>query len=72
MRFDQWLKLTREARELKKIYDYVMSAKCNVIVFLPVYGQFAAIRKPDSGRIVYKTYIFINSDLSSYKNWKQN
>ena len=44
-----------------------MSAKCNVIVFLPVYGQFAAIRKPHSGRIVYKTYIFINSILQKLK-----
>ena len=34
-----------------------------------VYGQFRAIRKPDSGRVVCKTYIFINSNLLSYKNW---
>ena len=37
-----------------------------------IYGQFGAIRKPDSGRIVCKTYIFINSNLLSYKIWKQN
>ena len=36
------------------------------------YGQFAAIRKSDSGRMVYKTYIFINSNLLSYKTRKQN
>ena len=29
------------------------------------------MRKPDSGRIVCKTYIYINSNLLSYKNWKQ-
>ena len=29
-------------------------------------------RKPDSGRIVYKTYIFIKNNFLSYKNWKQN
>ena len=34
----------------------------------PIYGQFGAIRKPNSGCIVYKTYILINSSLLSYKN----
>ena len=49
-----------------------MSANCDVIVIFPIYGQFWAIQKPDSGRIVCKTYIFINSNLSSYNHWKQN
>ena len=38
----------------------------------PIYDQFAAIRQPDSGRMVYKTYIFNNSNLSSNNTWKQN
>ena len=38
----------------------------------PIYGKFGAIRKVDSRHIVCKTYIFINSNLLSYKNWKQN
>ena len=49
-----------------------MSENCNIIAIFPIYGQFGAIRKPDSGRIVCKTYIFINSNLLLYKNWKQN
>ena len=49
-----------------------MSANCDIIVIFPISGQFGAIRKPDSGRMVCKTYIFINSNLLSYKNWKQN
>ena len=49
-----------------------MSANCDVIVIFPIYGQFGAIRKPVSGRIVYKIYIFTNSNLLSNKNWKQN
>ena len=57
---------------LKKFDDGVMSENCDVIVIFPVYGQFEGIRKPDSGRIVCKTYNFINSNLLSYKNWKQN
>ena len=48
-----------------------MSASCDVIVIFPIYGQFGAIQKLDSGRIVCKTYIFIESNLLSYKNWKQ-
>ena len=49
-----------------------MSAKWDVIVSFPIYDQFRAIRKPDSGCIVCKTYMFINSNLLFYKNWKQN
>ena len=44
---------------------------CDVIVIFSIYGQFGAIRKTNSGRVVCKTYIFINSNLLSYKNWKQ-
>ena len=35
----------------------------DVIVIFPISGQFGAIPKPDSGRVVCKTYIFINSSL---------
>ena len=36
-----------------------MPANCDVIFIFPIYGQLGAIRKPDSGRIVCKTYIFL-------------
>ena len=49
-----------------------MSENCDVNVIFPIHGQFEAISKPDFTRIVCKTYIFINSNLLSYKNWKQN
>ena len=49
-----------------------MSANFDVIVIFMIYGQFGAIRKPDSGRIVCKTYIFINSNILFYKNFKQS
>ena len=52
----------------KKFDDDVMLENYDVIVISPIYLQFGAIQKPDSGRIVYKTYIFINSNLLSYKN----
>ena len=52
----------------KKCDDDVMSENCDVIVIFPISSQFGTIRKPDFGRIVCKTYIFINSKLLSYKN----
>ena len=49
-----------------------MSANYEVNVSFLIYGQFEVFRMPDSERMVCKTYIFINSNLLSYKNWKQN
>ena len=43
-----------------------------LILIFSIYGQFGAIQQPDSGRMVCKTNIFINTKLLSYKNWKQN
>ena len=42
----------------KKIVDDVMSNNCNVIVIFLIYGQFGALRKPDSGRKVCKSFCF--------------
>ena len=49
-----------------------MWENCDAIVIFPIYGQFGAIQKADFGRRVCKTYVFINSNLLSYKNWTQN
>ena len=46
----------------------VTSCQQTVIIIFLIYDQFGAIQKLNSRRIVYKTYIFINSDLLSYKN----
>ena len=49
--------------------DDVMSGyRDPIVIFFHIYGQFWATRKPDSGRIACKTYIFISSNLLSYKN----
>ena len=56
----------------KKFDDDAMLENCDIIVTFPIYGKFEAIWKPDSGRIVCKTYISTNSNHLSYKNWKQN
>ena len=49
-----------------------MSTNCDVIVIFPIYDQFGAMQKPDSEWMICNTYIFINSTLLSYKNWKRN
>ena len=48
-----------------------MSVNFDVIAIFSIYDQFGAIQKPDSGHTVCTIYIFINSNLLSYKNWKQ-
>ena len=40
-----------------------MLASCGAIVILPNFGKFRAMWKPDSGRLVCKTYILIKNDL---------
>ena len=47
----------------KKIDDNVMSANYDVIVSFPIYGHFGAIQKPDSERMDFNFYIFIDSKL---------
>ena len=52
----------------KKLDDDVMPGNCDVIVIFRVFGQFGAVRRPDSGHRVCKSYVFSNSNLLSYKN----
>ena len=59
---------TRNRATSKKVEDDVMSNNCNVIVIFLIYDQFGAIRKPNSGSIVCKTYIFINNNILCFKN----
>ena len=61
-------KLDKRSKTKSKNDDNVISEIWDINAVFPIYGQFGAIRKPNSGRIICKTYIFINSNLSSYKN----
>ena len=61
-------KTKKKKTKKKKKNDDVISAHCYIIVIFPIYGQFGAIWKPDSRRMVCKTYIFNNSNLLSNKN----
>ena len=66
-------KLGKRNISTSKIFDVdVMSENYDVIVIFRIFGQFGAIRRPDSGHRVCKSYVFSNSNLLSYKNWKQN
>ena len=48
-------KRDKTPKKKKKKDDDVMAETCDVIVIFQMSGQFRAIRKPDSGRVVCKT-----------------
>ena len=56
MKYGLVTKLDRKNKRMSKTFDDdVISGYCDVIVIFPIYDQFGAIQKPDSGRIVCKT-----------------
>ena len=48
MKLGPVIKLYKRNKTTSKSDDDVMSANCGVIVIFRIYGQFGAIRKPDS------------------------
>ena len=54
----------------KKFDNEVTSANPDVIVFYQFMAPVCSYPEPDAGHMVYKTYIFINSNLLSRKNRK--
>ena len=62
----------RNKKTSKKFDNDAISGNCDVIVIFWIVSQFGAVRRPDSGHSVCKSYVFSNSSLLSYKNWKQN
>ena len=49
---DKLTKIDRRNKTMaRKLDDDVISDNCDIIVIFPIYGQFGAIWKPDSGRI---------------------
>ena len=63
MKLDAVTKLSKKNKiPSKKSDDDFMSGNYHVIVI------FSHFRMPDSGPIVYKTYIFINNNLLPCKN----
>ena len=58
----------------EEIDDDIMLGKSNFIIIFPIYGQFGAISKTDSGRIVCKTYFSLikTFDLTKPENRTKN
>ena len=57
-------KLLKRNKEMsKKFGTDVMTGNFDVIVIFLIYGQFEAIREANSGRMIGKTYFFINGNL---------
>ena len=62
-------KLDKGSKQCQKNFDDdVMLANCGVIVIFPIYSQFGAIQKPDSGCIVCKIYILIKDNFYRTKS----
>ena len=62
-------KLDKRNKTTLKIFNKgVMLGNCDIIAIFPIYSQFGAIQKLDSGRIVCKAYVFIDSNFLSHKN----
>ena len=61
MKIGQVTELDKQNNAKKMPVDF------DVSVIFPIYYQFGAIWKPDSGCIVYKTYIFIKGIFLSEK-----
>ena len=45
----------------------VMLENCDVIFFFWIFGQFGAVRRPDSRHRICKSYVFSNSNPLPYK-----
>ena len=52
----------------EKFEDDVMSENCDVIVTFRFSCYFGAVRRPDCGHRVCKSYVFSNDNFLSYKN----
>ena len=57
--------MTNLTSEKEKNYDDIMLENFDVIAIFFILDQLGANRKPNSGRIVYKTYVFINRNFLS-------
>ena len=68
--------ITKHDKRNKTTPKNLAMTSCRKIVtslpFFPISGQFGSIRESHFRRIIYKAYIFINSNLLFYKSWKQN
>ena len=57
--------MTNLTSEKETNYDDIMLENYDAIAIFFILDQLGANRKPNSGRIVYKTYVFINRNFLS-------
>ena len=62
----------RNKTTTRKIDDGFILTNCDVIVIFQIFGQFETIWKSDCRCIFYRSYIFVNNNLLSHANRKQN
>ena len=66
-------KLDKRNKTISNKFDVdVTSENRNVSVIFLIFGQFRAVWRPDFGNRVCKRNVFSDSNLLSYKEWKQN
>ena len=69
MKLGPVIKFDNRNKTTSKKFDVdVMLENCDVIVIFQIFGQFGAVRRPDSVHRVCKSYVSSNSKLLSYKN----
>ena len=69
MEFGPVTKFDKRDKTTSKNFDvYIMSEKCDVVVIFRIFGQFGAVRRPDSEHRICKSYVFSNSNLLFYED----
>ena len=71
-RIKNYVKFLPKKEGEKNKNDDIMCGNCDVIAIFPIHGQFEAMRKPDFGCIVRKTYFSKIVTFYLAKNRKQN
>ena len=68
MKLESVAKLGKKNKIMSKTFsNNVISKNYDVIAICLIYSQYGATQKPDSRRIVCKNYIFMKSNVLSYK-----
>ena len=62
----------RNKTSSKKFVDDAISENCDVIVIFRIFGQFRAVRRPDSGHRVCKSYVSVTVTFPLTKNENRN
>ena len=69
MKLGPVIKLDKRSKTTSKKFDVdVMLENYDIIVIFQIFGQFGAVRRPDSVHRVCKSYVSSNRKLLSYKN----